>query len=88
LEKKSIPPPVGGLLLVSTGGSILGSANAETLIRYQDTIIKTLKDNSVRKRLLQSLPSIVSHLVINLEKNAYAVVYHNGKQSEWREVPV
>ena len=59
---------------------------AAKLDKYEEAIAKTLKDNSVRKRLLQLLPSIVSHLVINLEKNAYAVVFHNGKQSEWRKV--
>ena len=58
------------------------------LDKYKESIAKTLKDNSIRKRLLQLLPSIVSHLVINLEKNAYAVVFHNGKRSEWRKVAV
>ena len=56
------------------------------LDKYKEAIAKTLKDNSVRKRLLQLLPSIVSQLVINLEKNSYAVVFHNRKQSEWRKV--
>jgi predicted component of type VI protein secretion system len=59
---------------------------ADELEKAEQVISATLKDNSVRKRLLQLLPSIVSHLVINLEKNAYAVVFHNGKQSEWRKV--
>ncbi len=59
---------------------------AAKLDKYRGAIAKTLKDNSVRKRLLQLLPSIVSHVIINLEKNAYAVVFHNGKQSEWRTV--
>ena len=59
---------------------------ADELEKAEQVISAALKDNSVRKRLLQLLPSIVSHLVINLEKNAYAVVLHNGKQSEWRKV--
>ncbi len=61
---------------------------AAKLDKFKESIAKTLKDNSIRKRLLQLLPSVVSHLVINLEKNAYAVVFHNGKQSEWRKVAV
>lgn len=54
--------------------------------KYEKAITDTLKDNSVRNRLLQLLPSIVKGLVIDTTKKRYAVVFHNGKQSDWRSV--
>ena len=47
---------------------------------------RTLKDNEVRKKLLNLLPSIVHHLIIDTTAGRYAVVNHNGTQSEWFEV--
>jgi DNA invertase Pin-like site-specific DNA recombinase len=52
-----------------------------------ETIITdTLKDNDTRKRLLGLLPSIVKGLVIDTTNKQYAVVNHNGQQSDWRKV--
>lgn len=45
-----------------------------------------LSNNDTRKRLLQLLPSIVGGLLIDTTAKRYAVVFHNGKQSEWRKV--
>ncbi len=54
----------------------------------QSKIGESLKDNETRKRLLGLLPSIVKGLVIDTTKKQYAVVSHNGTQSEWRTVAV
>lgn len=53
-----------------------------------NVISKALKDNVTRHRLLTLLPSIVKGLVIDTTKNRYAVVFHNGTQSDWRSVAV
>lgn len=47
-----------------------------------------LSVNNTRKRLLQLLPSIVGGLLIDTTAKRYAVMFHNGKQSEWRTVAV
>jgi Recombinase/Resolvase, N terminal domain len=63
----------------------------EEMIRISDEqdakAMATLRDNSVRQRLLQLLPSIVKGLVIDTTKKQYAIVSHNGSQSDWRKVP-
>lgn len=50
-------------------------------------VIRTeLKDNETRKRLLNLIPSLVKGLIVDTTKHRYAVVSHNGSQSEWRKV--
>jgi hypothetical protein len=53
-----------------------------------NVISTALKDNATRQRLLTLLPSIVKGLVIDTTKKRYAVVFHNGTQSDWRSVAV
>lgn len=65
--------------------------NKELRQRLGDAVVfnvigKALKDNTTRQRLLTLLPSIVKGLVIDTTNKRYAVVLHNGKQSDWRKV--
>ena len=54
----------------------------------KDRIIAHLSANDTRKRLLGLLPSICKGLVIDTTNKRYAVLLHNGEQSEWRSVVV
>ena len=45
-----------------------------------------LSDNETRKKLLNLLPSLVDHLVIDVEKKRYRIVNHAGEASAWRQL--
>src|ERR1017187_7774397 len=47
---------------------------------------RQLGDNDTRKKLLNLLPTLVAHLVIDIEKKRYQIVNHVGEVSGWRQL--
>jgi DNA invertase Pin-like site-specific DNA recombinase/chaperonin cofactor prefoldin len=45
-----------------------------------------LEDNTIRKKLLGLLPSLVKSIIIDTTKKRYSIVSHNGKQSPFQEI--
>jgi hypothetical protein len=63
-----------------------GTAEEAALVKVIEQLREQLSDNETRKKLLNLLPSLVDHLVIDVEKKRYRIVNHAGEASEWRQV--
>ncbi len=68
------------------GENYIGSKEERQVLKAIEQLRKQLADNEIRKKLLNLLPSLVSHLVIDTEKKRYRIVNHAGEMSEWRQV--
>ena len=64
-----------------------GSPQEAAMVKVVEQLQKQLSDNEIRKKLLNLLPSLVDHLVSDIEKERYRIVNHAGEASLWRELP-
>jgi hypothetical protein len=63
-----------------------GTRQEAAMVKAVTQLSRQLDDNETRKKLLNLLPSLVSHLVIDVEKKQYRIVNHAGEASDWRPV--
>jgi hypothetical protein len=68
------------------GADYAGSKQETMLVRAIEQLHRQLEDNETRKKLLNLLPSLVSHLVIDVENKRYRIVNHVGEESGWRQL--
>jgi hypothetical protein len=61
-----------------------GTPEEAALVKAIEQLREQLADNEVRKKLLNLLPTLVNHLVVDVEKKRYRIVNHAGEKSEWR----
>ncbi len=63
-----------------------GTAEEAEMVKVIEQLRERLSDNETRKKLLNLLPSLVDHLVIDVEKKRYKIVNHAGESSGWRQL--
>jgi hypothetical protein len=68
------------------GSNYAGSKQEAALVKAIEQLRRQLEDNEVRKKLLNLLPGLVAHLVIDVEKKRYRIVNHVGEVSGWRQL--
>ncbi len=68
------------------GADYAGSKEEAALVKAIEQLRQQLSDNEIRKKLLNLLPSLVSHLEIDTEKKRYRIVNHAGEESGWRQL--
>jgi len=68
------------------GTSYAGSKAEKAMVKAIAQLTKQLDDNETRKKLLNLLPGLVAHLVIDVEKKRYRIVNHVGEASGWRQL--
>jgi hypothetical protein len=68
------------------GSRYAGTKQEAAMVKAIEQLRRQLEDNETRKKLLNLLPSLVSHLVIDVEKKRYRIVNHAGEESGWRQL--
>lgn len=68
------------------GAKYAGSKQEKALVKAIEQLNHQLDDNENRKKLLNLLPTLVSHLVIDVEQKRYRIVNHVGEVSGWRQL--
>ncbi|HSA13065.1 MAG TPA: recombinase family protein [Candidatus Paceibacterota bacterium] len=71
---------------VKLGAGYAGSKQEAAMVKAIEQLHKQLDDNETRKKLLNLLPTLVSHLVIDVENKRYRIVNHVGEVSGWRQL--
>ena len=74
------------LRFAKLGTDYAGSKEEAALVKAIEQLRQQLSDNETRKKLLNLLPSLVSHLEIDTEKKRYRIVNHAGEESGWRQL--
>jgi hypothetical protein len=67
------------------GADYAGTKQEAAMVKAIKQLSRQLDDNEIRKKLLNLLPSLVSHLVIDIERRRYRIVNHAGEASGWRQ---
>lgn len=68
------------------GADYAGSKQEKAMVKAVEKLREQLEDNETRKKLLNLLPSLVDHLVIDVAKKRYRIVNHAGEASAWRQL--
>jgi len=68
------------------GADYARSKQEAALVKAIEQLRRQLDDNDTRSKLLNLLPSLVSHLVLDIEGKRYQVVNHAGEVSPWRQL--
>jgi hypothetical protein len=71
---------------VKIGPDYAGSKQEARLVKAIGLLNKQLDDDETRKKLLNLLPTLVSHLVIDIQGKRYQIVNHAGEVSGWRQL--
>ncbi len=80
----SIKETLSGFAKLAT--DYAGSKEEAALVKAIEQLRQQLSDNEIRKKLLNLLPSLVSHLELDMEKKRYRIVNHAGEVSAWRQL--
>ena len=68
------------------GADYAGTKQEAVLVKAIEALKRQLDDNDTRKKLLNLLPTLVSHLVMDIENKRYRIVNHVGEVSGWRQL--
>ena len=68
------------------GADYAGTKQEAAMVKAIKQLSRQLDDNETRKKLLNLLPSLVSHLVIDIERKRYRIVNHAGEASGSRQL--
>jgi DNA invertase Pin-like site-specific DNA recombinase len=68
------------------GADYAGTKQEADLVKAIEALKRQLGDNDTRKKLLNLLPTLVAHLVIDIEGKRYQIVNHVGEVSGWRQL--
>ncbi len=83
---ESIKAMLAGVAKV--GENYKGTRAEARAVRAIRQLHQQLDDNETRRKLLNLLPTLINHVIIDVEKKRYQVVNHAGELSVWRQLPV
>ncbi len=70
---------------IQVGADYVGTSQEAALVKMRRATAATLSDHETRRKLLNLLPSLVSHFGDRHGKKRYRIVNHAGEMSAWRQ---